>query len=135
MSLISACGSCGTSLFLYQMIAVVHSPQLSSWSIEHLACFIAHLTFILMICSTLTTYCNTSRYVLVSAMKSILHFGLMRLEDLTEEDNQDNHPSHEIGGTSIITVLRYSSHLVFVTGIAVMSAKFWTIIYYVSGMT
>ena len=56
----------------------------------------------------------------------------MRLEDLTEEDN---HPSQEIGGTSIITLLRYSSHLVFVTGIAVMSAKFWTIIYYVSGMT
>ena len=80
-------------------------------------------------------------------MKSVLHFGLMRLEELTEEDNNHDHTHessmiasllhHTSTSTStytIITLLRYSSHLVFVTGIAVMSAKFWTTIYYVSGM-
>ena len=81
---------------------------------------------------------STIRYVLIVAMKCIMHFGLIRLEEFAEEDNHHDHHSHEQGAaalqdTSLITLLRYSSHLVFIAGIAVMSAKFWITIYNVSG--
>ena len=78
----------------------------------------------------------TTRYVLISGMKSIMHFGLMRLEDLADEDNHDQHNRGALvvhDTSSIVTLLRYSSHLVLITGVAVMSAKFWTNIFHVSG--
>ena len=103
-------------------------------------------------------------YVLTSCVKSILHFGVMRLEELADEDDSNNittithnnnnysnntstttsinnhNHNHIVSATSIlhdtkiITLLRYSSHLALVTGYVVMSAKFWSAIYYVSGM-
>ena len=106
--------------------------------------------------------CPVFRYVLISCMKSILHFGLMRLEEFAEDDNNNNHNNNNNNyddnettrGTSalhhqqqhhqqyddtssffasLMTLLRYSTHLALVTGVTVMSVKFWTAIYHVSG--